>query len=268
MTKQKCGNQELIRLCMKTPLILLLLLSCAPPLVSIHGAEMTPEQAGRLLTRLGTWPPPTYITPAQAAAIFHFHGKVTVEEYTMVGNTRRFGDTKRLSTIFIQPVDNSFDHISIFINKGDAEFRETGALLARVPKNQIPATSFIKFSDGTRGYFYDFSHFVLSSPDRVEIGLVEDRGDPVITASNKEMVNAFLDKNDNGLKAMTDVMKIIYPLAKRKYEEQMADLASLKEAEKLSGQYDSSKGLTSGTSTAPSSSPPPSAPTPSPAISP
>jgi len=216
---------------------------------------MTPKQADRILARAGEQQP-SYISAEQAANIFHFNGRLTVSE------SAQWGDDDDISNVIIKPDDKSFDSIRIAIGKGGAFFNQFD-LNAKLwtpnsAQNQNPFTSF-QFPDGSKGYSDGYGSVVLTSPDgrfdiRIEMTIAESGRDPIkVTASNKELVEGLTGKNDHGLKFLSDAMTGIYPLAKKKYEDQVKARTSLIQAQKVMEQLSPSNNPTPTPSAGPSS---------------
>jgi len=217
---------------------------------------MTPKQADQILARAGKWPQPSYISPEQVAQIFHFNGKVTVTEST------QWGDVDNISNIIIKPEDNSFNSIVIAIGRDTAYFN----LFDLIAKSWRPSSNqdqnpltYFQLTNGSKGYFNSGGSIVLTSPDgrfdvAIETTLSESGRDPIkVTASNKELVEGLTGKNDHGLKFLSDAMTGIYPLAKKKYEDQVKAKTSLIQAQKVMEQLSPSNNPTPTPSAGPSS---------------
>jgi hypothetical protein len=177
------------------------------------------------------------ISSEQAAAMFDFDGKLNVAE------SSKWGDPDQLSRLVITPQDGSFDNIGITIAKGGTLYNESDMESKTWVKDpgvqEVNPLVPIAFPNGAKGYFDRDGNIVLSSPDGlfdigIEITISQTSRDaPVITNSNKRLLDGLLDKGDHGLKFLTAIMSKLYPLAKEKYHEQISARAEIGQATTL-----------------------------------
>lgn len=194
--------------------------------------QMSPEQAKQILTEAGEWPPRSYIDPEQAAALFHFNGKLKVIE------SARFGDTDNISSLLIKPEDNSFDHIRLAIGNGSTFVDQFQAMTnawqssdAHEKNPFIPLT----LPGGAKGYFDGHGSIVSKSPDgrfdiSIDVGLSDSRGSVNVTESNKGLIDGLTKGDDHGLKFLADAVSKIIPMAGQKYQEQVKARTEIQEA--------------------------------------
>jgi hypothetical protein len=206
---------------MRSLLILSIALAITIPSVAQENG-MSTDQAARILAQVSVWPQPSYISPEQAATIFHFDGKLTVAE------SAQLGDTDNVSHLLIRPVDGSFDHISLAIGKAGTlvdKIQTMAQMWISSNAGERNPFSAVRFPNGATGYYDGNGVLAMKSADGrfdtiIEVVLFDDRGSPVVTASNKNLVEALTKSDDHGLKFLTEVMTRIAPLVEKKYREQ------------------------------------------------
>jgi hypothetical protein len=200
----------------------------------LAGQQITAGEASQILARASKWPPISYITPTEASTVFAFNGELEMSELIQVG------DPNDISNILIKPKDGSFDHILLRIDDGGTYYNEVDMMAKSDGSNSgsSGAITPLALSNGSRGYLIPGESIVVQCPDRrfdisIEIAFYEDRGDPIVTESNRKLLDAILRSGDQGRAFLIAAISKIYPLAEEKYRNQIRARIEVAEAKDL-----------------------------------